>query len=245
MTDIKTNVLIVEDEFSIALDIEMRLKKMNYNVVGIANSYKDSLSILLENKIDVALLDINLNSSKSGIDIAEIINDKFDIPILFITAYSDSKTFSQALSVKPMGFITKPFKDEDLNHNIQLAITNFSKRIIDDTKETMQDFTLENNNLFIKDKGIYKKIRLEEIYWAEAMDNYTIIHTKTNKYIVSAFLKDVITKLGSNFLRIHRSHAVALDKISSIEDNLVYIDKTMLIVSQTYKQDLLKRLNIL
>jgi DNA-binding LytR/AlgR family response regulator len=77
------------------------------------------------------------------------------------------------------------------------------------------------------------------------MDNYTILHTVAGKHIVNAFLKDVLIRLGNDFLRIHRSHAVAIRQITSIEDNLVYIGKTFLVVSQSYKNELMKRVEVL
>jgi DNA-binding LytR/AlgR family response regulator len=242
MNETDKNILIIEDEYPIAMDMEMRLQKMGYNVVAIANTYKDALSSLHEVAPDIVLLDINLNSDKSGIDIAEIINSKFKIPIVFVTAYTDTKTFTDALSVDPMGYITKPFKDADLHHNIQIALKKFAAL---NQNTTSEEVKIENNNIFIKDKGVLRKIDIENILWVEAMDNYTLLHTNNNKYIVNAFLKDVLTKLGSDFHRIHRSHAVAINKISSVEDNAVYIGKTMLIISQSYRQDFLKRLNVL
>ncbi len=234
------NILIIEDEFSIALDIEMRLQKMNYQVAGIATNYNDALPFLLEDTIDLALLDINLNSEKSGIDLGKLILNKFNIPIIFITAYTDSKTFADALEANPMGFITKPFKDADLYNNIQLAFRKFEK-----FSESNSSFKIDNQNLFIKVKGILQQISINEILWIEAMDNYTIIHTTGKNHIVHAFLKTVLERLGDNFIRIHRSHAVALNKISAIEDNLVYIEKTFLIISQNYRNNLIGRINIL
>jgi len=242
MKETDKNILIIEDEYSIAMDMEMRLQKMGYNVVAIATAYKDALSSLLEEEIDLVLLDINLNSDKSGIDIAEIINSKFKLPIVFVTAYTDTKTFTDALSVDPMGYITKPFKDADLHHNIQLALKKFEAL---NSAEKPEEVKIENNNIFVKDKGVLRQINIDDIHWVEAMDNYTLLHTANKKLIVNAFLKDVLSKLGNDFIRIHRSHAVAINKISSVEDNSVYVCKTMLIVSQSYKQDFLKRLNIL
>lgn len=240
MNDTDKNILIIEDEYSIAMDMEMRLQKMGYSIAGIATNYKDALAILLEESIDIALLDINLNGDKTGIDIGIIIKEKFNIPIVFITAYTDSKTFNDALAANPMGYITKPFKDADLNNNIQLAFNKFVKSL-----DENDNLKIENKYLFLKDKGVLKKVDINEITWVEAMDNYTIVHTAANKYIVSAFLKDVLIKLGNDFIRIHRSHAVALNKITSIEDNLAYVGKTFLIVSQSYKANLLERLEVL
>ncbi len=240
MSDTDKSILIIEDEFSIAMDMEMRLQKMGYNVAGIATNYKDALSVLLEESIDIALLDINLNGDKTGIDIGKIIKEKFNIPIIFITAYTDEKTFNDALEANPMGYITKPFKDADLHNNIQLAFNKFVK-----TLDENPELKLDNKFFFIKDKGVLKQVNIEDISWVEAMDNYTIVHTATGKHIVNAFLKDVLIKLGSEFIRIHRSHAVALKKITSIEDNVVYIGKTFLIISQSYKANLLERLEVI
>ncbi len=240
MSGTDKNILIIEDEFSIAMDMEMRLQKMGYNVAGIATNYKDALAVLLEESIDIALLDINLNSDKSGIDIGKIIKEKFNIPIVFITAYTDAKTFNDALEANPMGYITKPFKDADLNNNIQLAFNKFVK-----TLDENPELKIDNKYFFIKDKGVLKQVNIDDILWVEAMDNYTIVHTSAGKHIVNAFLKDVLIKLGRDFIRIHRSHAVALKKITSIEDNVVYIGKTFLIISQSYKANLLERLEVI
>ncbi|PKP03325.1 MAG: hypothetical protein CVU11_08725 [Bacteroidetes bacterium HGW-Bacteroidetes-6] len=240
MTNETKNILIIEDEFSIAMDMEMRLQKMNYHVVGIANSYNEALPHLLENDIDIALLDINLNSEKSGIDLGKLIRDKFNIPIIFITAYTDTKTFTEAAGADPMGFITKPVKDADLRNNIELALSKFRQKIVSNP-----EIETNNNAIFVKDKGVLKQITIDEILWLEALDNYTVIHTAIDNHIVHAFLKDVLTKLGNSFIRIHRSHAVSLKKITSVEDNLVYIGKEFLIVSQNYRSDLLERMKIL
>jgi len=234
------NILIIEDEYPIAMDIEMRLQKMGYRVIGIANNYNDALPFLLEQNIDIALMDINLSSEKSGIDLAKLIKSKFNIPVVFITAYTDHKTFSDALEAEPMGFITKPFKDADLHNNIQLAFSKFSKKT-----ENEMPFETDTQHFFIKDKGVYQQIDLQYIVWIEAMDNYTIVHTVNGKYTLHAFLKDVLKQLGNNFVRIHRSHAVALSKITAIEDNVVYVGKTFLIISQNYRNNLLERIKIL
>lgn len=240
MTEGITNILIIEDEFSIALDMEMRLQKMGYRVIGIANNYNDALPFLLESDIDIALLDINLNAEKSGIDLGKLIRDKFNIPIMFITAYTDAKTFAEAAEAEPMGFITKPFKDADLRNNIELALTKFSQKVISNP-----ELKLEDQQFFVKDKGVLKQINIDEINWLEALDNYTIVHLSEGNYIVHAFLKDVLAKLGNQFIRIHRSHAVSLKRITSVEDNLVYIGTEFLVISQNYRNDLLERMRIL
>lgn len=242
------NVLIVEDEFTIALDIEERLKQMNYSVAGIASGYEKALTFLNENNLDIALLDINLGTEKTGIDLAELIYEKFNIPVIFLTAYSDDENFKKAQGAHPMGFIIKPFKDADLDHGIKLALQRYSeianKRLSPNQNE-IKDKSFDNI-VFLKEKGQILCVKKNEVFWLEAMDNYTIIHKRKEKHTVNSFLRDVLTKLNSdNFFRIHKSHAVALDKITKIEDNLIFLGDIYLIISRKYKKELLKRLDLL
>ena len=135
----QTKVLIVEDEFAIAMDIEGRLKDLGYQVIGIAVSYEKALPFLLEKEIDVILLDINLEADKSGIDLGHLILEKFRIPIVFLTAYSDQETFDKAAQAEPMGFINKPIKDSDLNYALQLAVRRFQPNASQKRKTANQE----------------------------------------------------------------------------------------------------------
>jgi len=242
------NVLIVEDEYTIALDIAERLKQMNFSVAGIASDYDKALPVLINDNLDIALLDINLGGGKSGIDLAKLIYNKFDIPVIFLSAYSDGTTFEKAQAANPMGFIIKPFKDEDLHHGIKLALQRYKeiKQKKKNNRQSKVDINSSDDFVFLKDKGQILRINKKEILWLEAMDNYTYVHLLKEKHIVNSYLKDVLTKLNSkNFFRIHKSHAVALDKISRIEDNLIFIDKIYLIIGRKYKKELMERLNLL
>lgn len=238
------NVLIVEDEFTIALDIEQRLLALGYNSVGIASSYNQALPFLVEKThIDIAILDINLGEGKSGIELGNLIKDKFNIPIIFLTAYSDDETFNKAEKVKPYGYIIKPFNDSDINRTIKIALQKFSE--INTEKEDVS--TKKNTNyLFIKDKGSIIKILIDSILWLEAMDNYTIIYDNKAKHIVNMYLKDVLSKLNNaEFIRIHKSFAVSISKITSIEGNTIFIGDKHLSVSRKYKKELFDKINII
>lgn len=237
-------VLIVEDEFSIAMDIELRLEKMNYNVVGIANSYEEALAFLLEEQVDIAILDVNLEKEKTGIDLAKMIHKKFDLPFIFLTAYTDDGTINKALEVEPMGYISKPFKDVDIHSAIQLGIKKHALKSANQEIQSVQ-ISPEVSNFFVKDKGMLKKIEKSDLIWIEAMDNYTVLHLIQNKYVINGFLKDNLEKLQQDIIRIHRSYAVNKNKITAIEDNTLYIDDLSFTISKSYKQKLLENLNLL
>tara|TARA_A100001015_G_scaffold319898_1_gene444372 strand:+ start:761 stop:1198 length:438 start_codon:yes stop_codon:yes gene_type:complete len=114
--------LIVEDELVIASDLEAILNKENFHVTEICNTSKKALKSLSECLPDIVLLDINLQGNLNGIEIANTINEKYKIPFIYITAYSDPKTVEYTKFTEPYGFIIKPFEPKKLISTIKLAL---------------------------------------------------------------------------------------------------------------------------
>lgn len=107
-------ILIVEDERLIALDLQRRLERYSFSVVGIASSAEEAVEKADDTLPDMILMDINLEGPKDGIDAARMIRERHRIPIVFVTAYSDEKTLERAKAVEPFGYILKPFKEKEL-----------------------------------------------------------------------------------------------------------------------------------
>ncbi|TVQ51077.1 MAG: DNA-binding response regulator [Saprospirales bacterium] len=115
-------VLIVEDEPIISADIEFTLGTADYKVVGIAHSSLKALDMLASRQPDMVILDINIKGDKDGIELAEIIREKYNIPFLFLTSYSDKVTLERVKPTLPYGYIVKPFKERDLLSSVEIAI---------------------------------------------------------------------------------------------------------------------------
>lgn len=122
----KLRILIVEDEPVIAENISMYLDNADFEVSGIAYDSIEAKEQLTTNTPDAAILDVNLESEQDGIDIAGYINDKFQLPFLFLTSYSDKETLERAKKVKPSGYIVKPFNEKTLLASLEIAISNFT-----------------------------------------------------------------------------------------------------------------------
>ncbi len=120
---IKTKVLIVEDEAIVALDIKRALVKLGFEVTNMVSNYEDIFNCITDNEPDIILMDINLEGSpKDGIEIVQEIQHIRNIPILYLTAFSDNKTIERAIKTNPIGYLIKPFKREELNSTILLGL---------------------------------------------------------------------------------------------------------------------------
>jgi two-component system response regulator LytT len=246
----KINILITEDESIVAKDIQMSLKKLGYNVTGICNNGEDAIRTAEEHRPDIVLMDIMLKGEMSGIDAADQIRKRLNIPIIFLTAYADESTLSKAKITEPYGYIIKPFKEIDLRTTIEMALYKHQK---EDEVKKERDFLysiVENKDakdiIFVKSNSRLVKVRTKDIYFVEALKDYVVINTSNARYTIHSTMKDIERKLSPNeFIRVHRSFIVRLDKIVAIEQpNLILEDeKKPIPIGGSYKDDLAKKIN--
>ena len=126
----KFRVLIVEDEPVIAENISMYLDNNDFEVSGIAYDSGEAIEQLQNNTPDAAILDINLESEEDGIDIANFINQRYQIPFLFLTSYSDKETLQRAKNVNPSGYIVKPFNEKTNNKMPLLTMDKINRYLL-------------------------------------------------------------------------------------------------------------------
>jgi PAS domain S-box-containing protein len=118
----KAKVLIVEDEGIVAFDIQSRLERLGYSVVGNISSGEEAIATVVETSPDLVLMDIKLEGNIDGIEAAAQIRDHFQIPIVYLTAYTDDETLNRAKLTEPYGYILKPFESRDLGATIEVAL---------------------------------------------------------------------------------------------------------------------------
>lgn len=242
----QTNILVVEDESIVSKDIQHSLTKLGYNVVGAASTGEKALELARSEHPDIVLMDIMLKGDMNGIETAEIIRKELSVPVVFLTAYADESTLSKAKITEPYGYIIKPFKEIDLHTSIEMAIYKHSKEqeiirerdllySIVENKETTSDF------IFVKSNSRLIKLKTADIYYIEALKDYVVIHTIDTRYTIHSTMKDIESKMGTaNFIRVHRSFIVRLDKIASIEfPNLTLEqDKKVIPIGGSFRDDL-------
>ena len=115
-------ILIVEDDSVSALLLQRALEKNAHHIIGIADTGEKALDILAANLVDIVMMDINLAGELDGIKTTEIINEKYDIPVVYLSASSDAETLNKVVGTNPSAYVIKPFNIRELNMVIELAI---------------------------------------------------------------------------------------------------------------------------
>ena len=151
------NILIVEDEPILAMALELKLKKIGLLISGIAPTHDKAISHVNNHYPDIAIIDINLNSSKNGIDVAKYIWKRFNIPIIFLTSYYNDKIVAEAMEAEPYAYLLKPCREGELKVAINTVLNKhqFFYKNKDLFKHKNDDF------IYIEKDIKFNKIKLE------------------------------------------------------------------------------------
>lgn len=133
-------ILIVEDEKIVALDLKRRLTKLGYQVTGMVANGNKALALIDQELPSIVLMDIHIQGSIDGIEVATMLQKVHSIPIIYLTAYSEEKTLTRAKTTKPYGYLLKPFSDRELHIIIQVSLERYESDIL--LKKNEQHFRL-------------------------------------------------------------------------------------------------------
>lgn len=148
----KKNIIIVEDDEITALNLKISLEKQGYNIMAICENIFDARNKINKFLPDLVIIDISLQESNDGIELAKDIRAKYNIPFIYLTSYSDDDIISQAKLTEPYGYIVKPFDPNSLHATIQMAL--FKYDIEKTRKEDISSLKLDKLNL---EKLLYAK----------------------------------------------------------------------------------------
>ena len=228
------NCLIIDDEPLAINVIKNHIKEIdNLNVIDTFNSAIDALSFMKSNTVDLLFLDINM-PLLDGLDFIKSLDKK---PMIIITtAYSEYAIKTYELEV--LDYLMKP-----------ISFPRFLKAVNRAFKELNSNLTsnigiAKRAHIFIKvDKKKMQKIYLDEILIIESLRDYLKITTISNKYIIHSTLSSFTEKLPSNnFIRIHRSFTIAIDKIEAVQGNSVEIDGIKYVIGRSYIEHVKNRI---
>lgn len=122
-------ILLIEDEYIIAKDLQVFLEQQDFASVDSAHNYLTAKKQFSTNNFDLIISDINLNEEKDGIDIISEFGQTKNVPVVYLTAYSDSEIISRAEKTMPFAYLLKPYNENQLKATINLAILNYNKAL--------------------------------------------------------------------------------------------------------------------
>jgi len=236
---------IVEDELVIARTILSTLNELGYTHCGPAINYTEAMEMLDHNRPDLLLLDIQLSGKKDGIDVAQKVNELYQIPFIFLTANSDGETIDRAKKVHPHAYIVKPFTKEELFAAIEIAFSNFTgNRAHAKTEHTVSYHN--KDYMFVRDGYVFRKIFFNELLYLESDANYVILHLKSQKKVmVRSTLNDFIEQVDQKiFIRVHRSYSVNINMIDDIFPTEMSVAGVKIPIGKSFREELFKALGI-
>ena len=148
----KHKVIIVEDDEITSLNLNMSLQKHGYIVVAMCDNAFMAKNKIATHNPDVIIIDISLQESNDGIELAKTIKEKYDIPFIYLTSYSDDDIIAQAKLTEPYGYIVKPFDPSSLHATIQMALFKYQQE--NERKENIDSLKVDKLNL---EKLLYSK----------------------------------------------------------------------------------------
>ncbi len=230
------NCLIVDDNKIARTTLtQLTTHVKNLKVVKECANAFEAYDALKEHAIDLILLDIEMKGM-SGLELTRNLGDKAPV-IIFISSKKEYAV--EAFELNVADYIVKPVLPARFIQAVEKA-----REILDSRNERMD--VKGDEFLFIRDSNIVKRIKMDDILFAEAMGDYVKLHTAKKFFAVHKGLKDVSERLpGNNFIRVHRSYIVAVNKIDSIEQGVLIIDGKPVPVADAYRNILNKRLQIL
>lgn len=214
-------ILLVEDDFLNRRLSKKALLEQNYSVLEAKNA-KEALDILKKETIDLAILDINLGENEQdGISLGQLIQDKYAVPFIYLTAFETSEIIERAVSTVPYSYLIKPFKHVDLLTSVAIAIKQFGKKYVPKIAVKDNDFTVE--------------LSVDSINYIESEGNYLFFHTDEKVYKLRMTVKQVLEQLSENtFIQVHRAYVINKTKIEKFNQKSVIIHNTEIPVSKNF-----------
>jgi len=248
-------ILIVEDNVIIADDMQSMLEEIGYEIVDNVIVYEQAEKVLKNNHVDLVLIDIILASDKTGIDLGKHIRENYNIPFIFVTSNSDRATVENAKTVKPNGYLVKPFEQQDLYTSIEIALSSFNYSEKENTgkkgqqadansEDKLMSNSVLKDSIFVKKQHLYYRIQFGDIQFIKADNVYLEVNTVDKKFLVRSPLKDYLEKLPQKkFYRAHKSYIVNVDHIDAINSKDIMINNKLIPISKEFKEFIISAMN--
>ena len=207
-------VYILEDEMITQEVIRQTLESLNCIICGMQSNAELALQEIRSLQPDIAFLDIRVDGDKTGI----WLGNQLDIPIIYLTAFSDQKNIRDAVQTNPVSYVQKPFKEKDILIALELA-----KSKLEESKE-----------LLVKDKKLTVKVKVNNILYAKKEDHYLILHMHDGSKMIRSTVQEFMENVTEDFLQVHRSYIINKNFVTGFSNKVVRVQETEIPISQSY-----------
>jgi DNA-binding LytR/AlgR family response regulator len=231
MPEIMDCLIIDDEEMSRNMVKHFVEQTESLNLVGVCADPIEAANVLKKTKVDILFLDIEM-PAMSGYDLIKTLEE---FPqIIMITAKKEHA--AEAFDYNVTDYLVKP-----INYSRFFQAVNRAKENIANTKGSLRD-----NEIHVRTESKIVKVDLDELLYVEALADYIMLFTAENKYIVHSTMKGFQSRLPvEKFARVHRSYLVNVNKVASIENLFVVVNNKYIPIGASYKDDFMKRLNML
>ena len=230
----KLKCIIIDDEPIARKVLQEFIEEIDYlELLGQAENPLKAMSLLNENDIDIVFLDINMPKI-NGIDFLK--NSRLNAKIIMTTAYAEYAVEAYGLDV--LDYLVKPIAFERF-----LKACNKAKEAGKVIATTPDQASTANDHFFIKCNNQIEKVFYDDLVYAEAMLNYVMLYTNSKKMMVYVTIKSLEEQLPSSiFLKVHKSFIVNINKVKSIEGNILDIGNEKITISQSLQQKVISEI---
>jgi len=224
------NCIIIEDQIPAQKTLESYIEQVPH--LSLLNTYISPLEALAEIEsgvIDILFLDIHM-PKLSGLELLKSL--KNPPPTILTTAFSEYALDGYELDV--VDYLLKPFSFE-----------RFLKSISKIKKQEINKTGLNQQHLFIRNKGQIKKIAISNIEYIEAKGDFTLVCTDSNREVANISLQKILDSLSDNFIRCHKSYIINISCIEKIIGNHIVINNKEIPIGRTFKDRLMERIKLI
>ncbi len=229
----KGTFILIEDDASYALEVEMNMFSLGYEMLMHFTSCEGNLAVITQAQPSLIVMDIEIEGSINGIECGKQLHH-LGIPIVFLTSFPEERYYSQIGDIQNCAFLAKPIERFTLDSTIDLLFKNQQPHAID--------------QLQIKDGRQIFYRNVQDVLFIQAQDNYCKIQFKEASFLERKKMKDFEIRLQehNNFLRVHRSYIINVLQINTLlfSDNRVVIGDNSIPISSASKVDIQRILKL-
>jgi len=227
------NCILIDDDPISRTEIEHLVKRTSsLNLVASCSSAMEGFNLIESQPVDLLFLDVMM-PGMTGLDLMKVLPEH-KVQVILMTVEKEYAV--EAFNYDVVDFLVKPVSEERFLKAVSKARNNHSNSQVRSNYEYV----------FVKVNSVLQKINTNDIFYIEAVGDYVAIHTSAQRFVVHSTMKSILDKLSAtDFLRVHNSFIVRIDKIASIEDNSIVINKKLIPMSRTRKNELMEKLNLI